>query len=569
MSEKTISLGTYLFKRLHSEPIGIKNIFGVPGDFNLELLDKIEEIDGLNWVGSVNELNAGYSADGYARGSLAALITTFGVGELSAVNAVAGAYSEHIPIVHIVGTPSTESTKKQLLLHHTLGNGDFDVFHKISSFISATTAVLDDPATATDEIDRVIETAYINQRPTYLGFPSNMFHLQVPASKLDKPLNLTPPPNDPKVQSEVLDDILSLIQNAKDPVIIIDACCARHDSTPEAKKLIELTSFKFAVTPMAKGSRDIDESSSRFIGTYVGDLSYPRTKDLVESSDLVLSLGAVLSDYNTGSFSYSLDNAKVVEFHSDYTKIKSAHYPGIRMKELLGKLVGEGSALTKICSHITPQKLVLDKFEPVVLPSDHIITQSWLWSNLGGWLREGDVIITETGTSSFGIVQTKFPKNAVGISQVLWGSIGYSVGSAAGAVIAAEEVDPSRRVILFVGDGSLQLTVQEISTMARHKNNIYIFVLNNEGFTIERLIHGPKAVYNDIHSWENTDLLKTFKADNYETYSLKTIGDITKVFKDEKFAKNDKIRLIEIKLDVLDGPENLIEQGRRSEASNK
>ena len=89
MPEETISLGTYLFKRLNQDPIGIKNIFGVPGDFNLALLDKIEDVDGLNWVGSVNELNAGYAADRYTRvkngfnkGSLSALITTFGVGEL-------------------------------------------------------------------------------------------------------------------------------------------------------------------------------------------------------------------------------------------------------------------------------------------------------------------------------------------------------------------------------------------------------------------------------------------------------------------------------------------------------
>lgn len=562
MPEETISLGTYLFKRLNQDPIGIKNIFGVPGDFNLALLDKIEDVDGLNWVGSVNELNAGYAADGYTRvkngfnkGSLSALITTFGVGELYvllkrlrkknwtfcvtnlisslAINAIAGAYLEHIAIVHIVGTPSTESAKKQLLLHHTLGNGDFTVFHKISSFISATTAGLTDPDTAADEIDRVIESAYINQRPTYLGFPSNMVDVQVPVSKLEKPLNLTPPPNNQKIQSEVLDDIIRLIESAKDPVIIIDACCGRHNATPEAQKLIELTKFKFAVTPMAKGSKDIDESDPKFIGCYVGDLSYPRVKELVESSDLVLSLGAVLSDFNTGSFSYSLDNAKVVEFHSDYTQIKSAQYPGIRMKELLGKLV-EDPNLIKTCSKIPAKKLVTDNFEPLVLPPDHKLTQSWLWSNLGSWLKEGDVIVTETGTSNFGIVQTKFPKNAVGISQVLWGSIGYSVGSAAGAVIAAEEIDPNRRVILFVGDGSLQLTVQEISTMARHKNNIYIFVLNNNGFTIERLIHGPEAVYNSIQEWENAELLKTFKATNYESFTVKTVGELDKVFKDKK-----------------------------------
>ncbi|CAK9439133.1 uncharacterized protein LODBEIA_P33570 [Lodderomyces beijingensis] len=552
----------------------MKNIFGVPGDFNLVLLDKIDDVPGMKWVGSVNELNAGYSADGYSRvkngftsdgSSIGCVVTTFGVGELSAINAIAGAYSEHVGLLHVVGVPSTDSQKKELLLHHTLGNGDFTVFGKISSFISATTSALSDPATATAEIDRVIESAFINQRPTYLAFPSNFFNLKVPKSELDKPLKLTPPPNNVEVQDEVVSEILSMIGKAKRPVIIVDACCGRHNATYEANKFIQLTNFNFACTPMSKGSRDIDENDPRYIGVYLGDLSYPRSKELVESADLVLSFGAVLSDFNTGSFSYSLPNSKVVEFHSDYTKIRNAQYPKIRMKELIGKLVASPE-LKKLTADYKPFQTSLDLIQPVKLPQEHKITQAWLWSNLGSWLKEGDVIVTETGTSNFGIIQTKFPKNVIGISQVLWGSIGYSVGSAAGAVIAAEEVDPTRRVILFVGDGSLQLTVQEISTMVRNKNKIYIFVLNNSGFTIERLIHGREAGYNAIQEWAYTDLLKTFKATEFETFTVGKIGEIEKLFKDDAFAVNDKIRLVEIKLDTFDAPENLVKQ---AEASSK
>ena len=96
---------------------------GVPGDYNLVALDYLPKA-GLNWVGSVNELNAGYAADGYARiKGIAAIITTFGVGELSALNAIAGSYSEYVPVIHIVGTPSTLSQANGMLLHHTLGNG--------------------------------------------------------------------------------------------------------------------------------------------------------------------------------------------------------------------------------------------------------------------------------------------------------------------------------------------------------------------------------------------------------------------------------------------------------------
>lgn len=137
------------------------------------------------------------------------------------------------------------------------------------------------------------------------------------------------------------------------------------------------------------------------------------------------------------------------------------------------------------------------------------INHAWLWPRVGQWLREGDVVITETlvlvpcndsrvransvyvipsGTSSFGIWETRFPKDVTAISQVLWGSIGYSVGALQGAALACKEDFPNRRVILFVGDGSLQLTVQEISTMIRHGLKPIIFVLNNGGYSPSLLV---------------------------------------------------------------------------------
>src|ERR1700743_672198 len=107
-----LKVAEYLFVRLHQ--LGVRSIHGVPGDYNLTLLDYVEP-SGIHWVGNCNELNAGYAADGYARiKGVGALITTFGVGELSAINAVAGAYSERAPLVHVVGTPERAAQDCQL-----------------------------------------------------------------------------------------------------------------------------------------------------------------------------------------------------------------------------------------------------------------------------------------------------------------------------------------------------------------------------------------------------------------------------------------------------------------------
>jgi indolepyruvate decarboxylase len=109
------------------ETLGISKVFGVAGDFAFPIEDAIVECDGIDWVGCCNELNAAYAADGYARtNGIAALNTTYGVGELSAIGAIAGAYSERVPVFHLVGMPNLPTQAAHTLVHHTLGNGEFD-----------------------------------------------------------------------------------------------------------------------------------------------------------------------------------------------------------------------------------------------------------------------------------------------------------------------------------------------------------------------------------------------------------------------------------------------------------
>ncbi|CCE66346.1 hypothetical protein TPHA_0Q00120 [Tetrapisispora phaffii CBS 4417] len=557
-----ITLGKYLFERL--KQVQCNTIFGLPGDFNLSLLDKIYEVPGMRWAGNCNELNAAYAADGYARiKGMACLITTFGVGELSALNGIAGSYAEHVGVLHVVGVPSLSAQAKQLLLHHTLGNGDFTVFHRMSACISETTSMITDIASAQAEIDRCIKATYISQRTVYLGLPANMVDLMVPADVLNTPIDLSLKPNDVDAETEVLGAILELIKDAKNPIILADACASRHDVKAETKALIDTTQFPSFVTPMGKGS--IDEQHPRFGGVYVGTLSRPEVKKAVESADLILSVGALLSDFNTGSFSYSYNTKNIVEFHSDHIKIRKASFPGVQMKFVLEKLVAQvGSVIKGYKPVAIPAPVPANPATPAETP----LKQEWLWNQVGKFLKEGDIVLTETGTSAFGINQTHFPTNTYGISQVLWGSIGFTGGATLGAAFAAEEIDPKKRTIVFIGDGSLQLTVQEISTMIRWNLKPYIFVLNNNGYTIEKLIHGPTAEYNEIQNWKHLDILSTFGAKDYENHRVATTGEWDKLASDRAFNENSKIRLIEIMLPVMDAPSNLIAQAKLTEATN-
>ena len=435
-----------------------------------EALDYIPKA-GLRWVGNCNELNAGYAADGYARiKGISALVTTFGVGELSALNAIAGAYSEFVPVIHIVGAPSTTQQRDGLLLHHTLGNGNFQVFKDMSRGISCAVVDLNDPLEAATLIDHAILECWHKSRPVYLSLPTDIVHQKVEGERLKTPLDLRVPDNKPEEEDYVVDIVLKHLHVAKDPIILVDACAMRHHTLDEVHELVQKSGLPTFVAPMGKGA--INETLSNYGGVYGGSGSNPSVSSRVESSDLVLSIGAVKSDFNTSGFTYRVSQLSSIDFHSEFIRIKYSEYPGIRMKGVLKKVTQRLGKLNvqpapEVSTAIAPEDQEMSENQP--------LTHAWLWPRLSSWLKPKDIVVVDSGTSEFGIWNTKFPEGVTEISQVLWGSIGYSVGACQGAALAAKETG-DRRTVLFVGDGSFELTAQEVSTMIRHNLNPIMFV---------------------------------------------------------------------------------------------
>jgi pyruvate decarboxylase len=546
-----VDVATYLFTRL--KQLGIDSVHGVPGDFNLVALDYLGGC-GLKWVGNCNELNAGYAADGYARiKGISAVVTTFGVGELSLPNAIAGSYAEFVPVVHIVGTPSTISQRNGMLLHHTLGNGNFNVFAEMAANIAVATAKLTDPRDIPSQIDHVLRECYLQSRPVYITLPTDMVKKKVEGERLKSAIDMTPHKNDPEKEDYVVDVILKYLTAAKNPVILVDSCAVRHRVLEETHQFIEKSGLPVFVAPMGKGA--VNETLPTFGGIYAGDGSNPGVQERVESADLLISIGAVKSDFNTAGFTYRTSQLKTIDLHSTHTTVRYSEYPGIGMKSLLRKL---NDKLPKL--NIEPGPKPLENRIPADQDeNDPTITHTWFWPRMGQWLQEGDIVLTETGTSNYGIFDTRFPKNVTNISQILWGSIGYATGSCQGVALAAQEVGNKHRTILFTGDGSFQLTAQEVSTMIRHKLNPILFIICNDGYTIERYIHGMEAGYNDIQNWRYSELLSAFgaKEGEYKTYKVKTKQDVHKLFEDENFSSAPYLQLVELYMPKQDAPNAL------------
>lgn len=229
---------------------------------------------------------------------------------------------------------------------------------------------------------------------------------------------------------------------------------------------------------MGKGA--VNETHPTFGGVYAGDGSQADVQKRVEASDLILTIGAikvksrfthrgsvltnVQSDFNTAGFTYKTSQLNTIDFHSTHTTVRYSEYPGVAMRGVLRKIIQQVD-VNKLSSEPGPK--MENKVEENIDNSE-TITQKWFWPFVGqNFLKEDDIVITETGTANFGIWETKFPAGVTAISQVLWGSIGYSVGALQGACLAARDAGMDRRSILFVGDGSFQLTAQELSTMIR------------------------------------------------------------------------------------------------------
>ncbi|KAF2430065.1 pyruvate decarboxylase [Tothia fuscella] len=493
-------LGEYIFRRILDQ--GIQHIFGVPGDFNLNLLDHIDSVEGLSWVGTRNELNGAYAADGYARtkGLPGVVITTYGVGELSAINGIGGAMSEGVPIIHIVGTTSRSAQKNCLMLHHTLGeNRDHNIFRKISEPISAATAFLPDDATFTTEVDRVIETCFQVRLPVYLYVPLDTADILVDAARLSQPLNLWPD-SSKETTMEIVDSIVKRLESAQRPCFLVDLFTQRFGITKEVQELIKPLNIPGYVTPLGKSI--LDENDENFGGLYMGAVTTKKdVKEAIESADLVVHVGRCPSDTNCGGFTHKLaEKGTLVGLHPKYVFIGDKRCDEVSLVPVILELAEQVRAQKPTIQ--SPGWWRRNSAPAQSLgPFQGPLQQRNFWSHFQPYLRENDCIVAEVGTSQFGTLDLTLPKGSQYYTQIFYSSIGFTVGAALGTLVAQREEGTGGRCLLFVGDGSLQMAVQEISTMIHNNFKPTIFVINNAGYTVKRVIHAPTRAYNDIDPW--------------------------------------------------------------------
>ena len=537
------TLGQYLFDSLKAE--GMTEVFGVPGDYNFSLLDTLEQYDGIRFINGRNELGAGYASDGYARlRGLSALITTFGVGEMSACNTIAGANSENVPLVHIVGAPKSMDQQAHKLMHHSLLDGDFDVFRQMYAHLCAYTAIVT-PENALQEIPTAIRIAKEKRKPIYLMVAMDLVTkpiVQRVVPAVEKVMT-----NKPALEAAI-QHILGMLNGKNNVVLLSDMLSLRYGLKKTVQQLASSLNVPAASLMMGKGS--FDERHPNYIGVYGGALGSEQVRTIVESADCVITVGMIWNDTNSAKETARLDRLQLIDIQPEFVRVGEAMYEQVMAADLIAAL--------NVCgwtrSGTLPQ--VTFPYDEISGEAEQPIRAASYYPRFQRMLKDNDIVVVETGTLSYGMSQVRLPSGAEYISQQGWQSIGYATPATLGACIA----EPDRRVLLFTGEGSLQVTVQEISTMLDNGCRPILFILNNSGYTIEKYLNvlTSNQQYNEIPDWRYTQLAEAFGGNAF-TVAVRTNKELDEAIATAEQAQTSQLCVIEMIVDdPLDAPDYLI-----------
>ena len=549
------TVGTYLASRL--EQAGVRDYFVVPGDFNLILLDQIFENPRLRMIGCCNELNAGYAADGYARSNgVAAMVVTYSVGGLSALNAVACAYAEDLPVIVVVGGINSDSEWQDKIIHHALGEVRYDYQREIYAHVTAGAFSVRHAADAPAMIDGAIDLALRRRKPVMLEIACNLASMPVPAPR---PRRFgAAPASDAAALADAADHAADLLNNASRPVLVAGSKLRPPASREAFLKLADAAGYAVASVPAGKGM--FPETHPAYVGIYWGPVSWPGVASVVESADAYLFAGTLLSDYATTGFTAAIDPKKLLLALPGEVRLSGATYAGVQLADFLGALAGR--VRRNDASLVEFARGEMKEKPPADAPGNPL-TIAEVSRQIHHALGKDTALLVETGNSWFHGLRMRLPEGCRFEIQFQAGSIGWSVPATLGFEMG---FTAPTRVIAMIGDGSFQVTAQEVSTMIRYGMRPIMILVNNRGYIIEDAIHqGP---YNKIKNWDYAGLMKDWTNNEGRGLGLhaKTAGELTAAL--TRATTHDGPCLIEVAIDPQDCSADMREWGTRVAAAN-
>lgn len=530
MPNKQLTIGEYLLKKLKNYEIN--HIFGIPGDYVVQFFDMIEQSP-IQHIGTTREETAGFAADAYARtNGMGAACVTYGVGGLSMINAVTAAYAEKSPLVVISGAPGITERTEGALLHHTGKN--FYTQQRIYEEITVASALLDEPFTAFNEIDRVLDAVYWHKRPGYIELPRDM--VSIHGAVHQRP-STGEHYSDPEILDAALVNAIAFINQSENPVILAGVELHRFGFRDKLLRLAEEKQIPVVTTLLSKSV--MPEAHPLYLGIYGGAMGRTEISTLVETSDCLIILGAFMTDVNLGIYTANLARSRSVFATSDKTTVCYSTYENVTFEDFL-----DGLCVPQLAKRPAANlEWVLEVSEPFVMVPDQALTVKRLFQHLNLFLHDELTVIPDVGDCLWGAADLRLPKYTEFISQAYYTSMGFAIPAAIGAQLGK----PNSRPLVIVGDGAFQMTGTELSTTIRYGLNPIILVLNNQGYgTMRPLVEGP---FNEIENWDYTCVPELLGAGR--AFAVRTEGEFDTAMK-AALADTQHFVMIEAELEKSD-----------------
>ena len=480
------TIGSAVLDRLYR--LGVRHIFGIPGDYVLSLYQLIEASP-ITHIGTTREDCAGFAADAYARiNGIGAVCVTYCVGGLNTVNAIACAYAERSPVVLLTGSPGLSERTRTPYLHHMVR--DFATQREVFERMTVAAVTLDDALTAEREMDRAFAALLRYRRPIYIEIPRDMVHCPLTGGM--KPFCIEDTPSDPAALEEAISEVRIMLASAKRPAMLVGAEVGRFGLQDDLARLVERLNIPIASTLLGKSI--IREDHPLYVGVYGGLIGREEVQQFINESDCLLLLGSILSDVeDLDATSPLLSEGRTIHATADRVAIKHHRYESIKFQDFVQGLVKSPLPSFSHSQQPFPAQILP---VPATPDPDAPVTLGGLFRHLDTVLTEKTVVIADVGESLFAAADLHVRHRFEFLSPAYYTSMGFAVPAALGASFA----DPSLRPIVLVGDGAFQMTGTELASCVRYGQAPIVIILNNRGYSTEReILEGP---FNDVHEWQ-------------------------------------------------------------------
>jgi indolepyruvate decarboxylase len=495
-----MTLHQFLFDRLWDR--GVRHIYGIPGDFALNLFEALERDGRFALVRLSHEPAVGFAADGAARmtGGLGVCCVTYGAGGLNMVNPVACAYAEQSPLVVLSGGPGRAEKRAGLHVHHEVKT--FESQLNVYSEVTEYSAILDDPRTAATHITRAIDVAMKAKRPVYLEIPRDMVTEAIDPPLPDARLEM---PVDDGAVGEAVAEIAARLRGAARPVLIAGVEVHRFQLRDRIVRLAETLRLPVASSFLGRGA--FPTRHPQFVGTYLGVVSPPDLRAIVEESDCVLLVGERISDTSLGISANRLTERNLLIVVARDVFIGHHRYENVPIDRVVAGLeshpalvIPAGTWKVPTATPPAPESRRPDDATPM--------TASLVIDLLNEFVEAHPEVplVSDTGDCLFASVEIR--SNEI-VAPAYYATMGFAVPAALGV-----QTSTGRRPLVLMGDGAFQMTGPEIAHAPVYGCNPVIVLVNNTRWEMLQAFY-PHAGYNDTVSWPFAKLAELWGGTGY------------------------------------------------------